>query len=379
MLRTSGNWQQMKKAMAPAYNPELYDEALALLQALIATPSLSREEDKTAEIIFQLLEEQDIFAFREGNNVWAKNKSFDNSKPTVLLNSHHDTVKPNSGYTRDPFDAAIEGDKLFGLGSNDAGGALVSLLATFLHFYDATNLPFNLIFAATAEEEISGSGSITSIIPALGNIDLAIVGEPTQMKLAIAERGLLVLDCTAKGKAGHAARNEGINAIYLATKDLEWFRTYKFEKTSEWLGEVHMNVTMIKAGTAHNQVPAECTFVVDIRLNECYTHQQVLDLIRQHVSCEVKERASRIKPSFTETKHPLVMEAQEMNIPLFGSPTTSDMALMPWKAVKIGPGNSARSHSADEFIYLEEIKTGIGIYIDLLSAYFRTAMNSSKQ
>src|SRR4051812_29883722 len=247
MHLTSDNSQQMKKAMAPVYKPKLFDEALQLLRDLIATPSFSREEDKTADIIFNCLEQKGITASRKANNIWAKNKSFDTNKPTLLLNSHHDTVKPNSGYTRNPYEPSIEDGKLYGLGSNDAGGPLVSLLATFLHFYNETTLPFNLIFAATAEEEISGSGGIAGIISELGNIDLAIIGEPTQMNLAVAERGLLVLDCIAKGKAGHAARNEGINAIYLAMKDIEWFRTYKFDKTSEWLGEVSMNVTGIQA------------------------------------------------------------------------------------------------------------------------------------
>jgi acetylornithine deacetylase len=363
----------MKKAMAPAYKPELYQEAVALLQALIAVPSFSREEDKTADILVQFFDKKGISVWREGNNVWAKNKSFKANKPTVLLNSHHDTVKPNGGYTRDPYDASIEDGKLFGLGSNDAGGPLISLLATFLHFYDEVNLPYNLIFAATAEEEISGSGGIASIISELANIDLAIVGEPTQMQLAVAERGLLVLDCTAKGKAGHAARNEGINAIYLAMKDIEWFRTYKFDKSSEWLGEVSIKVTVINAGSAHNQVPAECAFVVDIRLNECYTHQQVLEIIRSHVSCEVKERSTRIKPSFIETDHPIVNAAKDMNIALYGSPTTSDMALMPWKAIKMGPGDSARSHSADEYIYLEDIRKGIETYVSLLWSYFENS------
>lgn len=355
--------------MAQEYNPELFDEAVALLQKLIAVPSFSKEEDKTADIIFHFIEQKGIPVFREGNNVWAKNFSFDHSKPTVLLNSHHDTVKPNSGYTRNAHEATIEDGKLFGLGSNDAGGALVSLLATFLHFYNNANLPFNLLFAATAEEEISGSGGISSIISELGKIDLAIVGEPTQMQLAVAERGLLVLDCVTKGKAGHAARNEGVNAIYLAMKDIEWFRTYKFEKTSEWLGDVSMNVTSVHAGSAHNQVPAECHFVVDIRINDYYTHQQVLDIIREHVKSEVKERSTRIKPSFIEKEHPFVVEAKKLNIGLYGSPTTSDMALMPCKAVKIGPGDSARSHSADEFIFPYEIKSGIGTYIELLTAY----------
>jgi acetylornithine deacetylase len=342
---------------------------IPLLQELIATSSFSKEEDHTASKIFTFLSGKSVSPFQKGNNVWAKNKYFDESKPTILLNSHHDTVKPNTGYTRDPFKPDIEDGKLYGLGSNDAGGPLVALLGVFLHFCERDNLSFNLIYTATAEEEISGKEGIESIIPELGNIHLAIVGEPTQMKMAVAERGLLVLDCLASGKAGHAARNEGINAIYLAMADIEWFRFYKFAKTSEWLGPVGMNVTVIKAGSAHNQVPATCDFVVDVRLNECYTHEEILETVRQNVSCAVKERSTRIKPSFIETSNPIVEAAKNLKIPLFGSPTTSDMALMPWKAVKIGPGDSARSHSADEFIYLSEIDEGIEKYIQLLEAY----------
>lgn len=339
------------------------------MKELVATPSFSKEEGHTASKIFTFLEGKNVSAFRKGNNVWARNKYFDVSKPTILLNSHHDTVKPNTGYIRDPFEPVVEDGKLYGLGSNDAGGPLVALLGTFLYFHECDNLPLNIIYAATAEEEISGKEGIESIIPQLGNIHLAIVGEPTLMKMAVAERGLMVLDCLASGKAGHAARNEGINAIYLAMADIEWFRFYKFGKTSEWLGPVTMNVTVIKAGLAHNQVPATCDFVVDVRLNECYTHEEVLATIRQNVTCAIKERSTRIKPSFIETSHPIVEAAKRLNIPLYGSPTTSDMALMPWKAVKIGPGDSLRSHSADEFVYLNEIGEGIDKYIQLLEAY----------
>lgn len=340
-----------------------------LLKELISIPSLSREEDATATSIVSFLQQHDVPAMRKGNNVWAKNKHFNHQLPTILLNSHHDTVKPNSGYKLNPFEPVIEDGKLYGLGSNDAGGALVALLGTFLHFYERGDLLFNLVYAATAEEEISGAGGIESIIPDLGNIHLAIVGEPTQMKMAVAERGLLVLDCVAVGKAGHAARNEGINAIYLAMPDIEWFQHYKFNKTSEWLGPVSMNVTAIQAGSTHNQVPDECRFVVDIRLNECYTHTEVLDTIRRNVNCGVKERSVRIKPSFIETDHSFIEAGKKSGLALLGSPTTSDMALMPWKAVKIGPGDSARSHSADEFIYLSEIEEGLNTYCKLLEAY----------
>ena len=358
--------------MAHISQHNLVNEVIDLLKELISTPSFSKEEHETADKIFDFLESKGIAVLREKNNVWACNKLFDAAKPTLLLNSHHDTVKPNTGYTRNPFEPTVERGKLYGLGSNDAGGPLVALLAVFLHFYHRPDLPFNLTYAATAEEEISGENGVGSILEDLGHVQLAIVGEPTQMKMAVAERGLLVLDCVATGKAGHAARNEGINAIYLAEKDIEWFRTHTFNKVSKWLGPVSMNVTAIHAGSAHNQVPEECNFVVDIRLNECYTHEQVLAIIRENVQSKVKERSTRIKPSFVDEQHAMVEVAKKMDIPLYASPTTSDMALMPWSAVKIGPGDSARSHSADEFIYIEEIEKGIEIYIQLIEAYSKT-------
>jgi len=362
--------------MAPASATKYYPDAVQLLQQLITTPSFSREENETAAIIQKFFEEKNISVQRIGNNIIVRNKYFNSALPSLLLNSHHDTVKPNNGYTRNPFEAAIEGDKLFGLGSNDAGGALVSLAAVYLNLYEQENLPLNIVYAATAEEEISGKGGIESILNELGTIELAIVGEPTKMQMAVAERGLLVLDCTAQGKAGHAARNEGVNAIYEAINNIEWFRTYRFEKISEWLGAVSMNVTIINAGTAHNQVPAECIFTVDIRINDCYTHEEVLQTIRQHVSCEVKERSTRIRPSHIDTEHPVVQVARSKNILLYGSPTTSDMALMPFNSVKIGPGDSARSHSADEFIYLYEIENGISVYNSLISDYFNQLLKS---
>ncbi|HLP52886.1 MAG TPA: M20 family metallo-hydrolase [Chitinophagales bacterium] len=352
--------------MAQVSQADLFNKVLPLLQALIGAPSFSKEEEQAAARIVAFFQQHGIEAHQQGNNVWAQNKYYDTAKPTLLLNSHHDTVKPNSGYTRNPFEATIEDGKLYGLGSNDAGGPLMALLGSFLHFYDRTDLPFNLVYAATAEEEISGKGGIESITDDLGNISAAIVGEPTQMQMAVAERGLMVLDCVAKGVAGHAARNEGVNAIYQAMADMEWFRNYKFEKKSKWLDEVSMNVTVINAGIAHNQVPAECKFVVDIRLNECYTHEDLLAIIRQHVKSEVAPRSTRIKANFIDEQHPLVRVAGKLNIGCFGSSTTSDMALMPWQAVKMGPGDSARSHSADEFIYLSEIQEGISTYINVI-------------
>lgn len=359
--------------MAHASVTDSATEMISLLQRLIAMPSFSREEDATAAFLGSYLSGRGILHHRKGNNIWAKNRSFAPGKKTLLLNSHHDTVKPNKGYTRDPFAAQIIDDKLYGLGSNDAGGPLVSLLGAFLHYYDRADLPFNIVYAATAEEEISGTGGIESIITDLSPIDLAIVGEPTLMQMAVAERGLLVLDCTANGVAGHAARQEGVNAIYNAIPDIDWFRSHRFDKVSPWLGEVSMNVTMINAGSAHNQVPAACTFTVDIRLNDCYTHAEVLQKVRSHVSCEVRERSTRIKPSFISPDHAVLGSARALGINLYGSPTTSDMALMPWPSVKMGPGDSARSHSADEYIYIREIEAGIAGYIALLDHYFSKA------
>ncbi|MBX2963756.1 MAG: M20 family metallo-hydrolase [Cyclobacteriaceae bacterium] len=344
-----------------------FNAIVDLLKKLVSTPSFSREEEKTAQLIADFLEGYGVLVSRHGNNVWAVSKFFDESKPTILLNSHHDTVKPNPAYTRDPFNAEVIDDKLFGLGSNDAGGPLVSLIATFLHFYNQENLSFNLILAATAEEEISGKGGIESIWNSLPKIDFAIVGEPTLCQMAVAEKGLLVLDCVAKGKAGHAAREEGENAIYKALWDIEWFRSFRFPKVSPTLGEVKMSVTVIHAGEQHNVVPAECTFTVDIRVTDAYTLEEVLEIIQQHVSCEVVPRSLRLRPSGIPVDHILIRAAEKLGITQYGSPTTSDQALIPVPSVKIGPGDSARSHSADEFIFVDEIKAGIETYIEVLN------------
>lgn len=304
---------------------------------------------------------------RQGNNVWVKNKYFDASKPTLLLNSHHDTVKPNPGYTRDPFAATLEDGKLFGLGSNDAGGPLVSLIGTFISVYE-TDLKYNLVMAATAEEEISGANGIESVWPKLPHIDFAIVGEPTGTDVATAEKGLLVIDCISHGKAGHAAREEGDNAIYRAMKDIEWFKTFSFPKISSTLGKVKMSVTVIHAGQAHNQVPPTCTFTVDIRVTDAYSLEEVLVIIKQHVGSDVTPRSLRLRPSAIAADHPLVLAASATGRKLYGSPTTSDQALLPVPSIKMGPGDSARSHSADEFIYLREVKDGIQKYLRLLEA-----------
>ena len=345
----------------------LYQKATDLLKRLIATPSFSKEESGTASIIKEFFEKEGVEVQRLGNNLWVKNKNFDTKKPSVLLNSHHDTVRPNSGYTRDPFKPEVVDGKLFGLGSNDAGGPLVSLIATFLHFYDRTDLKYNVVLAATAEEEISGTGGIESIWHSLKPIDFAVVGEPTLCEMATAEKGLMVLDCLAKGKPGHAAREEGINAIYEALTDIEWFRTYRFPKQSETLGEMKMSVTIINAGSQHNVVPAECKFTVDVRVTDAYSLEDALEIIKKHVKCEVNPRSLRIRSSGISVDHPLVQSAKKMGLRLYGSPTTSDQALIPVPSVKIGPGDSARSHSADEFIYLHEIEKGIDTYIALLS------------
>jgi acetylornithine deacetylase len=356
----------------------LYIDALQLLQQLISTQSFSREEDKTAELIVYYLQSNRVETFRHLNNVWAVNKHFDAAKPTLLLNSHHDTVKPNPQYTKDPFDPIIEDDILYGLGSNDAGGCLVSLLATFVYFYDKDDLPINVVVAATAEEEISGFNGIEALLQ-LDEFNtktagafkskncFGIVGEPTKMNLAIAEKGLMVLDCVAHGRAGHAAREEGDNAIYHALKDIEWFNNYQFEKISEWLGPVKLSVTVIETeNKAHNVVPAICKFVVDIRVTDLYSHEDVLDIVRLHVKSEIKPRSLRMRSTAIDVKHPLIVSALKMGKECYGSPTCSDKALMPFPALKCGPGDSARSHTADEYIYLHEIENGIKDYIQMI-------------
>ncbi|MGX5817529.1 M20 family metallo-hydrolase [Chitinophaga lutea] len=350
------------------WTEERYDDAVRLLQQLIATPSFSREEQDTAQLIAAFLEARGVTVQRHLHNVWAVNKHFDPAKPGILLNSHHDTVKPNPQYTRDPFSPDIVDDKLYGLGSNDAGGCLVSLLAAFMHFFPQENLPYNIIIAATAEEEISGQNGIESILDTLPSFEFAIVGEPTKTDLAVAEKGLMVLDCMAHGKAGHAARDEGENALYKAMDAINWFRNYRFPKVSETLGPVKMSVTVVQTSNkAHNVVPAECSFVVDVRATDQYTLEEMLDVIRANVSVDVTPRSLRMRPSFIPREHALVQAGLSLGKQLYGSPTTSDQALIPATSVKVGPGDSARSHTADEFIYLEEIRQGIDTYIKLLS------------
>ena len=346
----------------------LQDEAIELLSQLIATPSFSKEEDNTSALIKNFLETHSVKTEQYLYNIWAKNKYFDNAKPTILLNSHHDTVKPNKGYTLDPFSAIEKDGKLFGLGSNDAGGSLVSLIAAFLYHHEKEDLKYNIILAATAEEEISGHNGIEVLLPQLDKIDFAIVGEPTQMQMAVAEKGLMVLDGTANGRAGHAAREEGDNAVYKAIEDIQWFSSYRFDKVSDLLGPVKMSVTVIETDNkAHNVVPAQCRFVVDCRVNELYTFEEMLEVIRTNVQSEIKPRSTRLRSSAISLDHPIVKAGLKMGRSYYGSPTTSDKALMFFPALKIGPGDSARSHTADEYIYIDEIREGIELYIQLLN------------
>ncbi len=345
---------------------QLFEEATTLLKKLISTPSFSEEEEETANIIQEYLDSKGIPTNRHVNNIWAVNKHFDEARPTILLNSHHDTVKPNSGYTRDPFTPEVEDGKLFGLGSNDAGGPLTSLIAAFVHFYDKKNLKYNLVLAPTAEEEISGEDGIMSVLDKIPEIDCAIVGEPTQMRMAVAEKGLLVLNCKANGISGHAARDEGDNAIYTALADIEWFKNYQFEKVSDFLGPVKMTATVINAGELHNVVPNSCTFTVDVRTTDAYTNLEVLEVIREHTKSEINPRSVKSNPSFISQDHPLVKAGDALGIEKYGSPTLSDQTFLSVPSLKMGPGKSARSHTADEFIYLKEIEDGIETYIKLL-------------
>ena len=330
---------------------KLQDDAIGLLKELIATPSFSKEEDETAGILCRFIGTRNIFHTRIGNNVFALNKYYDANKPSILLNSHHDTVKPNKGYTFDPFSPFEKDGKLFGLGSNDAGGCLVSLLATFIHFYEKQNAKYNVIFAASAEEEISGVNGIELVLPFLGKIDCGIVGEPTKLEMAVAERGLMVIDCTAEGRSGHAARNEGENALYKAVEDINWIRNCKFERVSPLLGESRMTVTIIGTeNQQHNVVPSQCKFVIDVRVNELYTFDEMLDALQKNMKSKFKPRTTRMKPTSIAMDHPLVKAGIASGRGYFGSPTTSDKALMPFSTLKMGPGDSARSHTADEYI-----------------------------
>ncbi len=327
---------------------DLTKNAIELLKQLIATPSFSKEEGGTADIICFFFNTHKIPFEKIGNNIYSKNKYYDANKKSILLNSHHDTVKPNKGYTVDPFDPFEKEGKLYGLGSNDAGGCLVSLIATYLYFYEKENLNYNLVFCASAEEEISGVNGIEMALPYLGEIDFGIVGEPTLLEMAVAERGLMVIDCTANGIAGHAARKEGENALYKALDDINWIRNYQFEKVSPLLGECKMTVTIIETDNKqHNVVPAQCKFVIDVRVNELYKFEEILEALQQNLKSEFKPRSTRMRSTSIAVDHPIIKAGVELGRSYYGSPTTSDKALMPFPALKMGPGDSARSHSAD--------------------------------
>ena len=347
---------------------KLTENATSLLKELIETPSFSQEEENTAVLIAGWFLENNIPFQRTKNNIWATNKYFNESKPTLLLNSHHDTVKPSSAYTRDPFKAHFEDGKLYGLGSNDAGGCLVSLLATFTNFYAAENLCYNIVIVASAEEENSGKNGLNSMLPILPHIDVAIVGEPTLMHLAIAEKGLVVFDATVAGTPSHAAHPNTNNAIYNSIGVLQWFKDFKFEKISDALGAVKMTVTQISAGAQHNVVPAHVDLVVDVRVNDAYSNKEIAALLQKEAPCsKITPRSLRLNSSAIAVDHDLVLAGIALGRETYGSPTLSDQAVLSCQSLKLGPGDSTRSHSADEFIYLQEIEEGIQLYIALLS------------
>ncbi len=342
-------------------------EAVGLLQELIRIPSISREEKEVADFIEHFLKERTLSVRRSGNNLWCESAEMRSDRPTLLLNAHIDTVRPVAGWVRNPYEPTLENGRLYGLGCNDCGGGLVSLLQVFRMLRDRRGLPYNLVWLASCEEEVSGRNGIEGIVPQLPKIDCAIVGEPTGMQPAIAEKGLMVLDVTAHGRSGHAAREEGINAIYQALPDIDWFRTHRFERVSPLLGGVKMSVTVIQAGTQHNVVPDTCSFTVDVRSNECYTNQELLEEIKRSVSAEVSARSTRLNSSGIDAAHPLVQRCVALGGKPYGSPTLSDQALMPWPSLKLGPGESARSHTADEFREIAEIRDSIEKYIKIIA------------
>ncbi|MFK5890189.1 MAG: M20 family metallo-hydrolase [Flavobacteriaceae bacterium] len=346
---------------------QLQQEAINLLKNLIETRSFSGEEHDTAKLIKQWCINHQIDFKADNNNVWAANKYFDLAKKTILLNSHHDTVKPNKAYTKNPFKAEVSDGKLYGLGSNDAGGCLVSLLACFTHYYNEKNLKYNLVYVASAEEESSGKNGLNSMLKIIPPIDFAIIGEPTLMQLAIAEKGLLVLDCEASGTPGHAAHGIGDNSIYKALKDIKWIENFEFPKLSETLGKVKMTVTQIDAGKQHNVIPAKCHFVVDVRVTDAYTNLEVLNIVKEHLKSDVKERSLRLNSSAIDKNHPVVQAGLKLGRQTYGSPTLSDQSILSRPSLKLGPGDSLRSHMADEFIYIKEIEEGIALYVKMLN------------
>ena len=354
---------------------EQTNEAVELLKRLIATPSVSRDETAATDVLEAYMKEKGLNPQRHGNNVWCMSEEFDAQKPTILLNAHLDTVKPVAGWQHDPFTSVIEDDKLYGLGSNDCGGGLVSLLMTYMGLIGKPTSPIqpinptNIIFLASCEEEVSGKNGIESVLPLLPKIDFAIVGEPTGMQPAIAEKGLMVIDAVAHGKAGHAARNEGDNAIYHAMKDIQWLSEWQFPKQSELLGPVKQTVTIVNAGTQHNVIPDTCTFTIDVRSNECYTNEEIFAFFQEHLTSELKARSFRLSSSKIDVEHPFVQACIKEGLKPFGSPTLSDQALMRFPSLKLGPGESSRSHTADEYIKISEIDHAISLYTKLLSNF----------
>lgn len=347
---------------------ELTNDAILLLKQLIETKSFSSEEEQTAGLIEEWFKRHNVNYKRTKNNVWAINKNFDANKPTLLLNSHHDTVKPNSAYSKDPFKAIVDEGKLFGLGSNDAGGCLVSLLAVFIYFYNKTDLKYNLVIVASAEEESSGPNGLNSMLSIIPKVDVAIVGEPTLMNLAIAEKGLVVFDAKVTGTPSHAAHPNENNCIYNTIEVLQWFKDFKFEKTSEVLGDVKLTVTQIKAGKQHNAVPAEVDLVIDVRVNDKYSNREIVEILQKKSPCSsIIPRSLRLNSSSIPANHELVKAGIAIGRSTYGSPTLSDQAVLTCPSLKLGPGDSTRSHSADEFIYINEIEEGIKIYIELLN------------
>ncbi|MEM9142270.1 MAG: M20 family metallo-hydrolase [Bacteroidota bacterium] len=346
-------------------------QALELLKQLIATQSFSKEEEGTAQAIAEWFTSFGIPYQRKVNNVYAVNKHFDHSKPTLLLNSHHDTVRPNAGYTRNPFDPQIEDGKLYGLGSNDAGGALVSLLATFVHFYADENLSHNLLMVASAEEENAGENSLRGLLPSLPKIDVALVGEPTLMKLATAEKGLVVFDAQITGTPSHAAHPNEDNAIYKLPKVLEWFQNHRFERGSDTLGDVKLTVTQVNAGTEHNVVPSQVDLVIDVRVNDSYSNAEIAEILENNAPCALQPRSLRLNSSSIDKDHPLVRSGIALGRETYGSPTLSDQAALSCQSLKMGPGDSTRSHSADEYIYVREVEEGIDLYIKLLNGFLK--------
>lgn len=340
-------------------------DAITLLKRLIATPSVSRDEEKAADIMMEEIENYGFPAIRDGNNIWITDTEMRDDRPTLLLNAHIDTVKPVASWTRNPFSPDIEGDTLYGLGSNDCGGGLVSLLQAFRFLVTKPRL-YNLVYLASCEEEVSGINGIRRVIDKLPHIDVAIVGEPTGMEPAVAEKGLMVIDMTAHGKSGHAARGEGINAIYEALDDMMWVRDYKFDRVSDFLGPTVMNLTVVNSGTQHNVIPDECRMVIDVRSNENYDNEEIFHFIDEHTKSDCKARSFHLRSSHIPLDHPLVKQLIAMGKHPFGSPTLSDQALMPWQSLKLGPGQSSRSHSADEYIRISEIEDAIGTYIRLI-------------